>query len=82
MFLTMKRIQLIEGDVWGHRTDISEYYNISPSVIEKIKIMKNERKSSEDIKKVVSRETKLEPEMVDYIMATAGFLSVLYSWLF
>ena len=32
MFLTMKRIQLIEGDVWGHRKDISEYYNISSSV--------------------------------------------------
>ena len=68
MFLTKKRIQLIEGDVWGHRKDISEYYNISSSVIEKIKTMKNERKSSEDIKKEISRETKLKPEMVAYIM--------------
>ena len=28
MFLEMKRIQLIEGDVWGHRKDIKEYYDI------------------------------------------------------
>jgi hypothetical protein len=32
MFLEMQRIQLIEGDVWGHRKDINEYYSIPPSV--------------------------------------------------
>src|SRR5664280_3772547 len=26
MFLEMQRIQLLEGDVWGNRTDINEYY--------------------------------------------------------
>ena len=69
MFLTMKRIQLIEGDVWGHRKDMNEYYDIPSSVIEKIKIKKINRKSSEDIEKEVSKETKLKPEMVAYIMA-------------
>ena len=29
MFLKMQRIQLIEGDVWGHRKDINEYYGYS-----------------------------------------------------
>ncbi len=58
MFLEMQRIQLIEGDVWGHRKDINEYYNIPSSVIEKIKEMKNEGKSTEDIEKEVSRKTK------------------------
>ena len=67
-FLKMQRIQLIEGDVWGHRKDISEYYNIPSSVIEKIKIKKIKRKSSEDIEKEVSKETKLKPEMVAYIL--------------
>jgi hypothetical protein len=36
MFLEMQRIQLIEGDVWGHRKDINEYYTISSTVLEKI----------------------------------------------
>ncbi len=69
MFLKMKRIQLIEGDVWGHRKDINEYYDIPSSVIEKIKIMKIERKSSEDIEKEISKKTKLNPEMVAYIIS-------------
>ncbi|MHB8102778.1 MAG: DUF1699 family protein [Methanosarcina sp.] len=31
----MQRIQLLEGDLWGHRKDLNEYYSISSSVFEK-----------------------------------------------
>jgi hypothetical protein len=68
MFLKMQRIQLIEGDVCGHRKNINEYYTISSSVTEKIKEMKIEGKSNEDIETKVSRESKLNPRMVAYIM--------------
>jgi hypothetical protein len=68
MFLEMQKIQLLEGDVWGHRKDLNEYYNIPPSVFEKIKEMKNEGKSTEYIEAKISRESKLNPEMVAYIM--------------
>ena len=68
MFLQMQRIQLLEGDVWGHRKDINEYFTISSSVIEKIKEMKNEGKDIEEIEKKVSRESKLNPAMVGYIL--------------
>ena len=68
MFLKMQRIQLVEGDVWGHRKDINEYYTVPSSVIEKIKEMKIEGKSAEDIEAKVSRESKLDPEMVAYII--------------
>ncbi|KKG38461.1 hypothetical protein DU54_01865 [Methanosarcina mazei] len=68
MFLQMQRIQLLEGDVWGHRKDINEYYAIPSSVIDKIKEMKNEGKSTEEIEKKVARESKLNPEMVAYIL--------------
>ena len=40
MFLEMQRIQLIEGDVWGHRKDLNEYYDVPSSVTEKIKELK------------------------------------------
>ncbi len=68
MFLEMQRIKLLEGDVWGHRKDINEYYAIPSSVIEKIKEMKVEGKSPEDIEAKVSRESKLNPGMVAYLM--------------
>jgi hypothetical protein len=68
MFLAMQRIQLLEGDVWGHRKDLYEYYNIPSSVLEKIKAMKLEGKSTEAIEEEVSRRNKLNPEMVAYIL--------------
>jgi len=68
MFLKMQRMQIIEGDVWGHRKDINEYYTIPSSLTEKIKEMKIEGKSAEDIETKVSRESKLNPEMVAYIL--------------
>ena len=69
MFLEMQRIQLIEGDVWGHRKDINEYYTIPSSVIEKIMEMKTEGKSNEDIEAKISRESKINTEMVAYIIS-------------
>ena len=41
---------------------INEYYTIPSSVIEKIREMKIEGKSTEDIEAKVSRESKLNPE--------------------
>ena len=69
IFLEMQRIQLIEGDVWGHRKDINEYYTIPSSVTEKIKEMKSEGRSAEDIEARVSRENRLNPKTVAYIMS-------------
>jgi len=68
MFLEMQRVQLIEGDVWGHRKDINEYYSIPSSVIEKIRELKMEGTPAERIEEKVSRESKLNPEMVAYIL--------------
>jgi hypothetical protein len=68
MFLEMQKIQLIEGDVWGHRKDLNEYYDVPSSVTEKIKELKSEGTTSEGIEERVSRESKLSPEMVAYIL--------------
>ena len=68
MFLEMQRIQLIEGDVWGHRKDINEYYSIPSSVIEKIRELKSEGTPAERIEEKDARESKLNPEMVAYIL--------------
>jgi hypothetical protein len=73
MFLEMQRIQLIEGDVWGHRKDINEYYSIPLSVIEKIRELKSEGTPAERIEEKISRESKLKPGMVAYIMIKVAF---------
>ena len=68
MFLEMQRIQLIEGDVWGHRKDLYEYYDVPTSVIDQIKELKSEGTPAERIEEKVSKESKLNPEMVAYIL--------------
>lgn len=68
LFLQMQRIKLIEGDVWGHRKDLNDYYTVPSSVLEKINEMKLDGKSSEDIGEEISRKSKLNPGMVTYIL--------------
>lgn len=68
MFLEMQKVQLIEGDVWGHRKDINEYYTVPSSVISKIKSMKAEGIPGEKIAEEVAQESKLDPKMVSYIL--------------
>ena len=69
MFLEMQKINLLEGDVWGHRKDINEYYNVSQSVLEKIQELKADRFTNEVIAEKLSRESKLKSDMILYILS-------------
>ncbi|WP_406656832.1 DUF1699 family protein [Methanolobus sp. ZRKC2] len=69
MFLEMQNIKLIEGDVWGHRKDINEYYSVSPALLDKIKELKSEGMSDEDIVNKLEREGKLNRDMLFYILS-------------
>jgi hypothetical protein len=68
MFLEMEGIRLVEGDVWGHRKDINEYYSISPSVNERIKELKSEGMSDEEIARKIEKEGKLNKDILLYIL--------------
>ncbi|MDW5551726.1 DUF1699 family protein [Methanosarcina sp.] len=68
MFLEMQKVQLVEGDVWGHRKDIHEYYTVPDSIISKIRNMKAEGISDEKIAEKIAHESKLSPEMVSYVL--------------
>ncbi|MCG7851606.1 MAG: DUF1699 family protein [Methanosarcinaceae archaeon] len=69
MFLDMQKIKLIEGDVWGHRKDINEYYSVSNDIKEKIKDLKSKGNSNEKIAETLARESKLNKEMLLYIQS-------------
>jgi hypothetical protein len=73
MFLEMQKIQLIEGDVWGHRKDINEYYTVPPSVMTKIRNMKTEGIPGEKIAEKMEKESKLNPKMILYILNRKQF---------
>lgn len=68
MFLEMQKIQLLEGDVWGHRKDINEYYTVPASVMNKIRIMKVEGVPNDKIAEKMTKESKLNQKMILYIL--------------
>jgi hypothetical protein len=57
MFLEMQKVQLLEGDVWGHRKDINEYYTVPPSVLLNLRSMKAEGAPGEKIVEKVAHES-------------------------
>ncbi|HJH32790.1 MAG TPA: DUF1699 family protein [Methanosarcinaceae archaeon] len=71
MYLTMQGIDLLEGDVWGHRKDINEYSEVSKSVFDRITDFRAEGLSEEDIADKMTRETRLGSDFIDFIMKQA-----------
>jgi hypothetical protein len=68
MFLVMQGVELIEGDVWGHRKDINEYYSIDEIVMHRIAKLRASGASPNEIADAVSRETRLSPQLVKYLI--------------
>jgi hypothetical protein len=67
-FLETQGVEIIEGDVWGHRKDIDEYYVINDKIIERINDLQSEGLNAEEISSRISWESKLSPAMVNYII--------------
>ena len=68
MYLEMQGIDLLEGDVWGHRKDINEYSEVSRNVYDRIEEYRNEGLSEEKIADKMVKETRLSPDFIDFIM--------------
>lgn len=67
-FLELQGIEIIKGDVWGHRKDIDEYYSVSEKVIDRIASLMAEGYSIDDTVKKVHRETKLSEDLIRYLL--------------
>ena len=67
-FLEIQGVQLLRGDVWGHRKDIDEYYAIGGKIVDRISSLMAEGNSIEDTVKKLQRETKLSEDLIRYIL--------------
>jgi hypothetical protein len=68
MFLKMQDISLLEGDVWGHRKDINEYYEINPAFFDKVKTFKSEGLSDNEIISRLERESRLDKDLIKFLI--------------
>jgi hypothetical protein len=68
MYLKMQGIELLEGDVWGHRKDINEYSEVSQSVYDRIDQYHKNGMSEDDIVEKLVRETRLSPDFISFLI--------------
>ncbi len=68
MYLKMQGIELLEGDVWGHRKDINEYSEVSQHVYDRIKQCLQEGMQEEDIIDKLVRETRLSQDFISFLV--------------
>jgi hypothetical protein len=70
VFLEMQGVKLIEGDVWGHRKDLDEYFTIENATIEEIYTLADSGASMDDVAEKVQRKTKICPDLIKFIAST------------
>lgn len=68
LFLEMQGIALLEGDVWGHRKDINEYYEIKPQIFDRIEELKSEGMTKDDLLSRLGRETRLSKDLIQFLI--------------
>lgn len=69
-FLKMQGIELLQGDVWGHRKDIDEYFTVPDEAINAIRSLKEKGAAPEETAKEVQKTAKLGVDLVNYIART------------
>ena len=70
VFLDMQGIELLQGDVWGHRKDLDEYFTVEDTTIEEIHSMAAGGASMDDVTDKIQKKTRLNPDLIEYIAKT------------
>jgi hypothetical protein len=67
VFLDMQGIELAEGDVWGHRKDLDDYFSIDESTLTEIREMASRGLSFDEVAAEMQKRARLGPDLVKYI---------------
>jgi hypothetical protein len=70
VFLDMQGIELLEGDVWGHRKDLDEYYTVEDATIEEIRTLAASGVTMDDVTTQIQQKARIGPDLVKYIANT------------
>jgi hypothetical protein len=68
VFLDMQGIELLEGDVWGHRKDLDEYFTVDDTTMEEIRSLAANGASMDDVSNQIQKKARIGPELVKYIV--------------
>ena len=66
----MQGIELLEGDVWGHRKDLDEYFTVDDTTMEEIRALAASGATMDDVASQIQKKARLGPELIKYIART------------
>jgi hypothetical protein len=67
VFLEMQGIELLEGDVWGHRKDLDEYFTVDDTTLEEIRTLTSTGLDMDDMASQIQKKARLGPDLIKYI---------------
>ncbi|MFZ2471848.1 MAG: DUF1699 family protein [Methanothrix sp.] len=70
VFLDMQGVRLLEGDVWGHRKDIDEYFTVESNTIEEIRSLADNGTTLDGVVDLVQRKARIGPDLIKFIATT------------
>ena len=70
VFLDMQGIDLLEGDVWGHRKDLDEYFTVSDTTMDEIRTLAASGNNMDDVAEQIQKKARIGPELIKYIAKT------------
>jgi hypothetical protein len=66
----MQGIELLEGDVWGHRKDLDEYFTVDDTTMEEIRTLAASGTTMNDLSNQIQKKARLGPDLIKYIAKT------------
>jgi hypothetical protein len=70
VFLEMQGVEMLEGDVWGHRKDLDEYFTVDDSTLEEIRALAASGTSADDVANQIQKKARISSELIKYIART------------
>jgi hypothetical protein len=70
VFLDMQGIELLEGDVWGHRKDLDEYFTVEDATMKEIRTMAASGVTMDKVTAEIQKKAKVSPGLIKYIAST------------
>jgi hypothetical protein len=70
VFMDMQGIELLEGDVWGHRKDLDEYYTVEDATLNEIRSLAASGANMDDVAAQIQKTARIGPELIKYIAKT------------
>jgi hypothetical protein len=63
----MQGIELLEGDVWGHRKDLDEYFTLDDTTLEEISALAASGATMEEVANQIQKKARLGQDLIKYI---------------